>query len=185
MKLTRYRVWMAGLGLAVIMLLASVAATAPILRKNKPLPTKVRSLAGIKQFRLGIEPVVHHLELVGITPNSLEARCTKLFAETNLRIVSDGNAPIVKLRILYVTESSLRNAFGFSIRLSLIQSMTVDRLGESMSLESYSLQSVGIDELKNRRKILLETVDQLVKRFILSVDRATMTRENLEAVDDR
>ena len=154
--------------LALVGLLGLAARSAPILPEG--LSPEVRTTAGINRVRLVVMPLPKILRGFDVRREWIDKQFTGQLEENGVEVVDDGesDAPILRVVTTVFTDESVPGAVGYVTFIALEQSVTVDRLGESFRIPTWTGSKAGMKsraELADGfRATLQDTIGQFLRR---------------------
>ena len=163
-----------GLVMSAVLVVAVLARAGPI---RTVLPADIRSLGNLVHVRLRIAPMPEQVAALGVTASAIEKRWAGVLRRAGIVVVDEEGAvdrvPEVGLRIHEGTDPAFPDALALSGALTVKQWVTVDRLVQSMPLETYHDYLVGLEKRENVNSAIEDTTQQLIERFVKRTKRAT------------
>ena len=154
--------------LALVGLLGLAARSAPVLPEG--LSPEVRTTAGIDRVRLVIMPLPKILHGFEIRREWIHKEFTRQLEVNGVEVTGEGeaNAPILRFVTSVFTDESVPGAIGYVTFIALEQSVTVDRLGESFRIPTWTGAKPGMKShaqlADGFRATLHDTIGQFLRR---------------------
>ena len=174
------------LGAAVLGGLGGLAIAGPMLATKGRTPHKYRSLAGLEKIRLVVDVPSAVVDL-GVVPADVAKRCRTIVGKAGMLVVDDADAAaadedveiadvdvaVMRLRVLHLTDPGVKDACAFSVQLSFSEPVIVPRIGETLEIETFKTQALGIDHIDEAGATIDATMTEMVARIVRKVTDAT------------
>ncbi len=157
---------------ALVGLLTLLAWATPILPERGRLHDLVRSIKGIKQIGVKIDPLPELLEDAGVSAQRIRTRWVERLTEMGLVISGDEGHPQLRLTISATTDAAVPDGVAFNPYLTLEQRVRLPRLDYEFVTPTYVNVMVALETKENLARSVNRIVDRMLDGFIQNRERA-------------
>jgi len=153
--------------LALVGAVCWIARSAPILPDDMRLSDEVRTTAGIGAVRLIIPPLPTPLVDAGISRNGIREDWKKQLEENHVKVVDDGEAPVLRLVVIFHTDESLPDAASYLCFLTLEQPVTVRRLDRGFTIPTWTGAGLGMKPMPEMARGFRAVLSVTLGKFLM------------------
>ena len=165
---------------ALVGLLTLLAWATPILPERGRLHDLVRSIKGIKQIGVKIDPLPELLEDAGVSAHRIRTRWVERLTEVGLVITGDEGHPQLRLNISATTDPAVPDGVAFNLYLMLEQRVRLPRLDYEFATPTYVIIMVALESKENMASAVNRTVDNILEGFIQNRELAEAEPDEAE-----
>ena len=162
---------------AVLGLLAASLnlSAAPILRgrqRTASIPDPTRSLKGIRQVRLNIQPIAATVVEAGLTIPIITKQWIDRLKSSGFELVDDASAPLLSLFVNEIGDPAIPNAKGYVMTLHVIQTVKIERMDLNVNVPTFVYMIAGLEPQDKLADSVKSTATSMIDIFIRSVQAA-------------
>ena len=147
-------------GLALAMWLQA----APVLEKRR-IPDEVRSLAGLNEFRVQVDPIVGLSERESVSTDEIAKLLSEQLTQAGVEIGDEPHLPRLVLQVMLATDPDQPEAVGLGMVLAVHQQAYFKRLDRALTVPTASMSSSRL----TTRKRAEATIRDMTRRMALNV----------------
>lgn len=158
----------------VISLFAHPARTGPVFRQQVT-PDDVMSLADLAEVHVEVAPLPPALNSLNITLKDVESHLIDRLMNCSIQVVTDEDAPKVKLQIEAAQDDVAPDTYAFCATLSLSQPVHVKRVDRHLHTPTYHHTRLGLFPKKETAEMILVCInlitDDLAEKVVVATEQ--------------
>ncbi len=170
MKRSRFAV--KGMIVAVFFLGSWICWAAPVLPERPRLPGEVRSLAGLRQFKVSVETALTGSKPIRIDTGALREKVEAILEERGYGAVDDDQAAAMRVTLVMADNERHPNMLGFTIHVAVEQAVVIRRLDQTIRVPTYAAAAVGFATRQDVRAEIERVLENIVHFFVGQADAA-------------